>query len=123
MAEPAHYERVKEICRDIYKDTMFSSRFATDHRLYKELVEMGKEVVPALLRRVDDFKAHAEITGTLHDELSIWEPLMALSEITGVQPSEKGGVEREGGFVAFRLPVLMDWWLAWGEEEGLEWRD
>jgi hypothetical protein len=102
-----HYERVKDLCRRIYKDTMLRSDPALDHPLYAELVGMGQPVVPALLRRLDDFEDP--------DDMSIWHPLSALHDITGVNviPEEDRG----------RLFNIIEHWLNWGREQGIKWDD
>lgn len=114
-----HYERVKDLCRQIHERNAYRSSFATDDPAYAELVALGPEAVPALLRRVADFKAHAEVTGTHYDEMAIWEPLIALHAITGRDSQD--GVKQEGGFMKAHLPTIMDSWLDWGREEGIEW--
>lgn len=113
MSGPQDYERVREICRRIYEDTCFRSDFALDHPLYKELVGMGDAVVPALLRRLEDFEDG--------DKMAIWEPVVALYEITGTQPTSEDGVEQEDGFMKAHLPSLIDHWLRWGQERGISW--
>lgn len=99
-----HYERVKDLCRQIHKDTMYLSSIATDHPLYKELVEMGTSGVPALLHRLDCFEG-------IWDGLAIWEPICALREITGadVIPEEDAG----------RLHKIIGHWLDWGAKQGI----
>lgn len=100
-----HCERVREICRQIYEDSCFRSDFALDHPLYRELVGMGEAVVPALLRRLEDFEDP--------DKMAIWEPICALAQITGVQavPVEDAG----------RLLKVIEHWLRWGRERGISW--
>ena len=102
MPEGMHV--VNQICRQISKDCSFRSDIATDHPLYKELVEMGERGVPALLHRLDCYEEP-------WDGLAIWEPIVALREITGadVIPEEDAG----------RLPKIIEHWLDWGEKQGI----
>jgi hypothetical protein len=104
---PEGLDRVYEICRQISNDCSFRSDVATDHPLYKELVGMGERAVPALLFLL----AHNERPW---DGVAIWEPISALFEITGVEdliPEEDAG----------RLPRVIQHWLKWGHEQGIEW--
>jgi len=104
LGDYPHMDQVKELCRELYKKHKFLSRIVTDDPLYKELVDLGEEAVPALLRRLDCFEEP-------WDDLAIWEPLAALHDITGetVHSQEEAG----------RLPVLIERWLDWGEKEGV----
>jgi len=104
MTTPKHYERVKEICRQIYKDCCYRSDFALDHPLYKELVGMGEHAVPALLHRLDCFEDD-------WDGLAIWEPICALAEITDADVIP----EKDAG----RLHKIIGHWLDWGAEQGI----
>lgn len=99
-----HMNRVTQICRQIHKDTQFLSGLTTNHPLYKELVGLGLEVVPALLHHLDCFEAP-------WDGLAIWEPLSALREITG----ENVIPEKDLG----RLGLIIGHWLDWGERQNI----
>ena len=114
-----HYERVKELCSDIHLRNRFSSRFATDDPGYHELVALGREGIPALLKRIDDFQK----SGGQYDELAIWEPILALHEITETHGTEEHGVKHEDGFWKGHLPSLTEYWLKWGREQGIKWED
>jgi hypothetical protein len=107
-----HHDRVQQICRELHKKHAMSSKFAVDDPLYKELVELGEEAVPALLHRLDQFDAP-------WDGLAIWEPLVALHDITGVTV--------HNGESAGKLKELIKLWLDWGEGQGhyerIEWDD
>jgi hypothetical protein len=117
QADMQTYERVKQLCREMHDRHKLSSRIHTDDPAYREIVEMGLEVVPALLRRLADFQRG----GGSYDELAIWEPIMALHEITGQDFRASEGVEEEGGFIKMNLPTLVENWLKWGREHGHEW--
>ena len=107
MAEPEHYERVKELLRGIYKDTCVLSNPVPPHPLYDELLEMGPDIVPALLRRLDDFEDG--------DDMSIWNVFAALRSLTragALIPDEHAG----------RLYEVIYDWLEWGRKQGIDWR-
>ena len=99
-----HTDRVNDICRRIRKDTELLSNVDIAHPLYKEMVGMSSEAVPALLYRLDCFEGD-------WDGLAIWEPIAALAEITGenVIPEEDRG----------RLHPIIGHWLDWGEKQGI----
>lgn len=118
-----HYERVKELCREIHERHLVSSSFATDDPAYHELVALGREGIPALLRRLQDHMDHREVTGRHYDGLAIWEPIIALYEITGTAATPEDGVKQEDGFWKAHLPSLLDHWLNWGREQGFKWDD
>lgn len=105
MIEPAHYERVKELCRQIHQDTKFLSSIAVDHQAYREIVDMGEAAVPALLRCLDDFEDA--------DGMAIWEPIAALYALTEADPVP----QKDAG----RLDRLLEHWLDWGRQQGIEW--
>jgi len=100
-----HYEQVQDLLRKIHKDTMFRSDPALDHPCYAELVGMGPEIVPALLRQLEEF----------HDpgDLSIWHAISALYALTKASPIPQ---EHAG-----RLRLIIEDWLEWGRKEGIEW--
>jgi hypothetical protein len=110
---PKYYDRVKELCRSIHERNKLRSRVATDDEGYHRLVGLGPDAVPALLRRIADFKDHAEETGQHYDEFALWEPIAALYAITKADPVPR---EHQG-----RLMPIIDDWLEWGRGEGHEW--
>jgi len=105
MAAPEHYERVQTLLRKVYQDTMFRSDPALDHPLYAELIDMGPEIVPALLRQLEEFQDP--------DDLSIWHAISALYALTEVDPIPQ---EHAG-----RLREIIGDWLEWGRKEGIKW--
>jgi len=106
---PKHYDRVKELCRGIHERNKFRSRVCTDDEGYHELVALGPEAVPALLRRIEDCRA----TDLLYDGMAVWEPIAALYAITKTSPVSD---EHAG-----KLGAIIDDWLEWGRREGHEW--
>lgn len=112
MAEPEHYERVKELCARIYADTCFQSSHATDHPAYLKIVATGEAVVPALLCRIAHYAEHSNDEGA-DNMMAVWEPICALGEITraDVVPKEDDG----------RLLKSIEHWLNWGHEQGIDW--
>jgi hypothetical protein len=113
-----HYEQVQDLCRQIFERHSLSSRHATNDPAYHELVALGTEGIPAILKHIDEYKQ-----GRLDYEFAIWEPLLALYAITGSEPEPAHGVVVEGGFVKSHLPTLVDTWLEWGRKEGHTWDD
>lgn len=103
------YEHVERICREIHQRTMFSSRVSTDDPGYAELLALGPDVVPALLRRIEAFHK----SGRHYDGMAVWEPIAALYAITKADPVPKEHAGRLG-------PIIEDW-LEWGRQEGHEW--
>jgi len=100
----AHHDRIQEICRELHKKYQLYSGIATDDPLYKEMVALGSEAVPALLYRLDQLEGD-------WDGLAIWEPLAALHEITEVNVV----LEEDRG----RLRPIIEHWLDWGERQGI----
>jgi hypothetical protein len=75
-----------------------SSTDQVAHPAFQEIVEMGRAVVPILLRELEQRSGH-------------WH--RALKRITGddpVPPSDRGN-----------LPKIREAWLRWGKEHGCQW--
>ena len=106
QADMQRYERVKKLCREIHLRNMFRSVVATDDPGYHELVALGPEALPQLLRRLEEFEDN--------DGLAIWEPIAALYALTKASPVSD---EHKG-----RLMAIIEDWLEWGRKEGHEWR-
>jgi hypothetical protein len=75
-----------------------SSTIRDNHPAYREVIKLGPEVLPYLLRDLEDNHTH-------------W--CCALSEITGVDPSPPT--------VAGNIPKLVEAWLSWAKEQGYQW--
>lgn len=73
-----------------------SNRDKTEHPAYREIVGMGKDAIPHLLRLVEDTPRH--------------EFMAALHEITGENPVR----EADAG----NLRQMASAWIRWGEREG-----
>src|SRR5271170_5576145 len=68
------------------------------HPAFREIVEMGPEVVPLLLRELSKRTGH-------------WH--RALRQVTGIDPvpaADRGNIDK-----------AADAWLHWGTEQGYEW--
>lgn len=75
-----------------------SSSDLVRHRAFREIVDMGRPVVPLLLRELQNRTGH-------------WH--RALRQITGadpVSPADRGNVDK-----------AVEAWLRWGKEQGYEW--
>jgi hypothetical protein len=68
------------------------------HAAYQEIISLGPEVVPLLLRDMQNHLTH-------------W--FFALHAITGVNPVPPAA---EGN-----VPLMVDYWLAWAKENGYQW--
>ena len=68
------------------------------HPAYQEIIKLGPEVVPFLLRDMQDHLTH-------------W--FFALSEITGANPIPAAA--------AGNVPLMVDYWLRWAKENGYQW--
>jgi hypothetical protein len=75
-----------------------STTVMIQHPAYREIARLGFEVVPLLLRDMDDHHTH-------------W--FWALREITGVDPIP----ESAGG----NIPKMVQAWLDWAKENGYRW--
>jgi hypothetical protein len=75
-----------------------STRVITGHPAYREIITLGKDVVPLLLRDMEETHNH-------------W--FCALREITGAQPIPESA--------AGNIPRMVQIWLAWAREHGYRW--
>lgn len=66
---------------------------AAEHPAYQEIIRMGREVVPLLLRDMEENDTH-------------W--FIALEKITGAKPYFPG--------TAGKIPKLVEAWLAWAKD-------
>jgi hypothetical protein len=75
-----------------------SSTIRNNHPAYREIIKLGPDVVPYLLRDLADNHTH-------------W--FCALREITGVDPVPST--------VAGNIPRVVEAWLRWAKEHGHQW--
>ena len=69
-----------------------------NHPAYREIVKLGKDVIPLMLRDMEDKHTH-------------W--FFALEEITGADPVP----ESDAG----NIPKIVQAWLGWAKEHGYRW--
>ncbi len=79
-------------------DYLSSMSEASSHPAYQEIIRLGPEVVPLLLRDLQDNHTH-------------W--FGALQAITGTQP-----VTRE---MAGNIPKMAEAWVRWAQKNGYQW--
>jgi hypothetical protein len=75
-----------------------STTTRNNHPAYQEIISLGPEVIPFLLKDMQDHLTH-------------W--FFALSKITGVNPIPASA--------AGNVPLMADYWLRWAEENGYRW--
>lgn len=75
-----------------------SSTARINHPAYQEIIALGPDVIPLLLR-------------DLQDNLTHW--FWALQKITGTNPVP----ESDAG----NVPKMAEAWLRWGQEHGYQW--
>ena len=93
-------ERFRRLAEIWHRETghVSSMSAASNHPVYREIIDLGQEVVPSLLRDLEEHHAH-------------W--FEALREITGAQPIPKS--------VAGNIPKMADAWLHWARDNGYRW--
>ena len=75
-----------------------STTVRNNHPAYREIIRLGPEVVPLLLRDLEDKHTH-------------W--FCALREITGADPVPESA--------AGNIPHMAEAWLRWAKEKGYQW--
>ena len=75
-----------------------STTVRNSHPAYREIIRLGPQVVPLLLRDLQANHTH-------------W--FCALREITGANPVPESA--------AGNIPKIVDAWLRWGREHGYQW--
>lgn len=75
-----------------------SSTVRNNHPAYREIISLGPEVVPLLLRDLEENHAH-------------W--FCALREITGANPVPESA--------AGKIPQMAEAWLRWARDNGYRW--
>lgn len=85
------------------------------NRHYKDIVAMGRAVVPCILHDLD----HSLASDT-KDEYPGWWAMYALPEITGVRIKVGGPeVKQVGGFAAVDVDGVSRFWIDWARREGI----
>src|SRR5258707_15863309 len=75
-----------------------STTLRNNHPAYQEIIGLGVEVVPLLLRDMEEQQTH-------------W--FCALREITGADPIPKSA--------AGDIPRMVEAWLGWAKDNGYQW--
>lgn len=75
-----------------------SSTVRNNHSAYREIISLGPEVVPLLLRDLEDNQTH-------------W--FCALREITGADPIPESAVGN--------VPKMVEAWVRWAKDNGYRW--
>jgi hypothetical protein len=75
-----------------------STTLRNNHPAYRDIVRLGPEVVPLLLRDMQENHTH-------------W--FCALREITGAAPIPKSA--------AGNVPKMVEAWLSWAKDNGYQW--
>jgi hypothetical protein len=93
-------QRFRQLAAEWHQAVMFSSSTTerNKHPAYRQIIALGPEVLPFLLRDLEDNHTH-------------W--FCALREITGVNP-----VPPEA---AGNIPKMADAWLRWARGKGYQW--
>jgi hypothetical protein len=93
-------ERFRRLATAWHRETDYLSSMAESdrHPAYQEIIRLGPEVVPLLLRDLEDNHTH-------------W--FGALSAITGANPVP----ESAGG----NIPKMAEAWLRWPKDHGYQW--
>ncbi|HZV03649.1 MAG TPA: hypothetical protein VE999_01035 [Gemmataceae bacterium] len=93
-------ERFRRLSAVWQKETAYLSSMteASHHPAYQEIIHLGPDVIPLLLR---DLQAH-------HTH---W--FAALHALTGAEPIDPS--------VAGNVPKMVDAWLCWAKEHGYQW--
>jgi hypothetical protein len=86
------------------RDTMHLSFVKANHPAYQELLAMGQDIVPLLLRDVA-----TEERRPIRD-VGFWASVSLLCQITGAAPWKPED--------AGRLRPIRDAWVRWGQEKG-----
>jgi len=98
-AEPVA-ERFRRLAAAWRRDTEYLSSMeaAASHPAYQEIIRLGPEVVPLLLRDMAENHTH-------------W--FAALKVITGVWPAPASA--------AGNIPKMAEAWLGWAKDNGYQW--
>ncbi len=93
-------ERFRRLAAVWRRETAYLSSMteASSHPAYQEIIRLGPEVIPLLLRDLESHHSH-------------W--FAALQTLTGAKPVP---VENAGN-----IPKMVDAWLAWAKDKGYQW--
>jgi hypothetical protein len=93
-------DRFRRLAAGWHRDTMYLSSMedAECHPAYQEIIRMGPDVVPLLLRDLGENHTH-------------W--FGALEAITGARPVPAAD--------AGKVPRMAEAWLRWAKENGYQW--
>ena len=93
-------ERFRRLAAVWHRDTGFLSSMseASSHPAYQEIIRLGPDVIPLLLRDMEENHTH-------------W--FAALHAITGAQPIPKAA--------AGNIPKMVEAWLRWARDNGYRW--
>ena len=93
-------ERFRRLAAIWHRETDYLSSMseASNHPAYREIIDLGQEVVPLLLRDLEEHHTH-------------W--FAALRAITGAQPIPKSA--------AGDIPKMAEAWLHWARDNGYRW--
>jgi hypothetical protein len=106
-AEDLQHERSKHYGEEFHRlaadwhratDHISSMERASKHPAYQEIIGLGREVVPFLLRDLADNHTH-------------W--FAALEAITGARPTTAA--------TAGNIPKMVETWLSWAKDNGYQW--
>jgi hypothetical protein len=93
-------ERFQRLATIWHRETDYLSSMseASNHPAYQEIIRLGPEVIPLLLRDLEKTRGH-------------W--FAALSALTGAQPIAKS--------LAGNIPKMTEAWLRWAKDNGYRW--
>jgi hypothetical protein len=93
-------ERFQRLAALWHEATAFLSSMseASTHPAYQEIIRLGPDVVPLLLRDLEDHHTH-------------W--FAALRALTGANPVPPS--------VGGNIPKMVDAWLRWAKDQGYQW--
>ena len=93
-------QRFQRLAADWHKAVGYhsSTTVRNHHPAYREVISLGPEVIPLLLRDLEDNHTH-------------W--FSALREITGADPIPESA--------AGNVPKMVDAWLRWAKDNGYRW--
>ncbi len=93
-------KRFRQLAERWQNETCFLSSMseANAHPAYQEIIRLGPEIVPLLLRDMEAKHTH-------------W--FAALRAITGANPTPAG--------IAGNIPKMVEAWLRWAKDQGYQW--
>jgi hypothetical protein len=93
-------DRFRRLAADWHKAVAYhsSTTVRNNHPAYQEIISMGSEVVPLLLRDMEENHTH-------------W--FYALRQITGADPIPASA--------AGNIPKMAEAWLRWAKDNGYQW--